>query len=441
MSNVAEIVNRVVAFRPRASALGEGGRLLRGGSLTIADQVVASGTTFATGVLIGRICSKEEFGLYMLGFSVVTFLMTIQASLVSTPYMIYFPRTDEATRPRLTGSALLFQMVLAACAAVIIGVVAFGAWIFTSTPGMPSMLAALAAAILFLLLRDFIRQICFARLEVMHAFGFDVSVAGCQLLALGALAIVGWMNASSALIALGLACALGASGWYWTHRDSIQVHLPSAAADFSRAWVSGKWLFASGLVWSISMNLYAWLIVGFHGAASVGAWGVAVGTVTLLNPFMLGLQNYLGPHIMHAHTPNDMRSLARAVTSSTVLYAGSLLMFSVLMYLFGDQLVVAIYGSKYAGGGPVVAILSLNLVFLAIGFCVSRGLFAMEKASLDFRVNFVALATMIVLGVTLSRNYGPLGAALGQVATSATAAVVRTAVFAATLRRTRRALT
>jgi O-antigen/teichoic acid export membrane protein len=408
---------------------------LRGGSLTIADQVIASGTTFATSVLIGRTCSKEEFGLYMLGFSVLTFLMTIQGSLISTPYMIYYPRTEENHRPRFTGSALLFQLTLGVIVALLIVVGAFIAWQLQPTSGMTGMLLALGIAISFLLLRDFIRQVCFAQFEVSRAVAFDASVAAWQLGALGILAIAGALNASSELLALGSACAVGSLGWYWSRRAAIAIHLPSAKGDLALAWSSGKWLFASGLVWSISMNLYAWLIVGFHGAASVGAWGVALGTVTLLNPLILGLQNYLGPHIMHAYARGGVEQLARTVLKSSLTYAGSLLLFSAVLFLAGDFLVVLLYGPKYAGSGLLVALLSINLVFVALGFCLSRGLFAMEEASLDFRVNFVALAAMLVLGIGFARAYGPMGAALGQIAASASAAVVRVAVFILAFRR------
>lgn len=48
------------------------------------------------------------------------------------------------------------------------------------------------------------------------------------------------------------------------------------------------------------MNLYAWIVAAFHGTASAGSWAAALGVMTLINPLMLGVQNYLGPRIMHA---------------------------------------------------------------------------------------------------------------------------------------------
>src|SRR5690348_9631784 len=47
------------------------GRTLHQGIISLADQAVASATNFATGIIIARACSKEELGLYMLGFSLI----------------------------------------------------------------------------------------------------------------------------------------------------------------------------------------------------------------------------------------------------------------------------------------------------------------------------------------------------------------------------------
>jgi O-antigen/teichoic acid export membrane protein len=99
------------------------------------------------------------------------------------------------------------------------------------------------------------------------------------------------------------------------------------------------------------------------------------------------------------------------------------------MYFSGDALVSTIYGAKYAGNGMLVALLSLNATILTVGFAVSRGLFALQLASIDFYVNFVALACFIIFGIALVRSIGPIGAALAQIATNALATLVRTVAF------------
>jgi hypothetical protein len=71
----------------------------------------------------------------------------------------------------------------------------------------------------------------------------------------------------------------------------------------------------------------------------------------------------------------------------------------------------------------------LNLLISAIAFSFSRGLFALERADDDFKVNLVAFALMLTVGVSLAYAYGVIGAAFGLIASNLTATVLRAVVF------------
>jgi hypothetical protein len=66
--------------------------LLQNSGLSVLDQAVVSGTSFATSVLLGRFASQEELGVYYLALSVVYFTRGVQEQVVSAPYMIYCSR-------------------------------------------------------------------------------------------------------------------------------------------------------------------------------------------------------------------------------------------------------------------------------------------------------------------------------------------------------------
>ena len=94
---------------------------LHQGIISLADQAVASATNFVTGVIIARACSKEELGLYMLGFSLILLMTDFQTSLITTPYMVYAPRLKGSAHALYTGSTLIHQ--LAFCLLTMLGVV------------------------------------------------------------------------------------------------------------------------------------------------------------------------------------------------------------------------------------------------------------------------------------------------------------------------------
>src|SRR6478609_1956108 len=94
--------------------------LLQKSGLSVLDQAVVSGTSFATSVLLGRFTSQEELGVYYLALSVVYFTRGVQEQLVSAPYMIYCSRRQGAALAEYAGSALVHQCVVMLATAIVL---------------------------------------------------------------------------------------------------------------------------------------------------------------------------------------------------------------------------------------------------------------------------------------------------------------------------------
>src|SRR4051812_6238069 len=93
---------------------------LRNGALSLFDQALVSGTSFLTSVIIGRLGSKEEFGIFYVALTIVYLARGIQEQLVSAPYVVYcHGRRDEA-RALYAGSSLMHCLGLSAVLAVVL---------------------------------------------------------------------------------------------------------------------------------------------------------------------------------------------------------------------------------------------------------------------------------------------------------------------------------
>jgi O-antigen/teichoic acid export membrane protein len=402
---------------------------LHQGIISLADQAVASGTNFLTGIIIARACSKEEFGLYMLGFSLILLMTDFQTSLITTPYMVYAPRLKGKAHALYTGSTLIHQSAF--CLITMIGV-ACGAFAVSKgmgPRGLGPVLWVLAFAIALIMLREHARRVSFARLRLKTAFLFDTSIAIGQIIGLLLLARFGLLSASRAYWVIGLVCGLAVVGWLWSDRGCYNPRMSESIADLKKNWILGKWVFASGLVWTVSMNLYPWLLAAFHGVASAGVWAACLGVVSVANPLLLGIQNLAGPKIAHEYAANGLIALHRLVLNITVVVAAPMLMFSLAMFVWGGRILTLLYGSQYLGNGIIVAILALNLLVTAAAFSFSRALFAVNRANTDFLVNFTALFIMLTVGLWLVRAYGPIGAAFGLLGANFATSAVRAGVF------------
>lgn len=404
------------------------------GFIALADQAVASATNFLTGVIIGRACTKEQFGLYMLGFSIVLFVMSLQTSLISTPYMVYSPRLKGSARVRYTGSVLIHQLGLSILAVIALAVGGVALSFGVGPQGLAPVVWALVVVITFILVREYARRVCFANLRFKTALILDSCVAVVQIGGLLLLAYLGLLSASMTYWIVGLACGIAAVGWLISKRKTFALQLTRAISDFGRNWSFGKWVFASGLLWALSMNLYPWILAAFHGTASTGVWAACFGVTAIGNPLLLGMQNFFGPKIAHSYAEGGPIILRRFVIKASGFFTLLITPFCVALLLFGGSLIVVLYGDKYAGNGLVVSILALNLLVSTVAFSFSRALFAMERADVDFAVNFVALFILLTLGFWLVKAFGPLGVACALLTGNTTATAVRYILFSRLVR-------
>jgi O-antigen/teichoic acid export membrane protein len=402
---------------------------LHQGFFSLADQAVASITNFVTGVIIARSSSKEEFGLYMLGFSLILLVSDLQTSLIATPYMVYAPRLKGRAHALYAGSTLIHQIVFSLVGMLLLGCAAIGSRLGIGPRGLEPVLWALGAMVGLIMLREFVRRICFAGLKLRSVLVFDICVGLAQVGGLLLLARLGVLSASVAYWFIGPVCGVAALVWIWRERNFFHLQLAQSVADLKTNWTFGRWVFASGLVYTASANLYSWLLAFFHGPAAAGVFAACVGVVSASNPALLGLQNFVGPKTAHEYATKGQRALRRFVLKISGMMAIPVGVLTVVLILWGDRFVALLYGKRYAGNGLVVAVLALNLLVTAMGFSFSRALLAMERARVDFLLNLVALITMLTLGLWLVRTHGAVGAAIGLLGATLATSLVKAGIF------------
>jgi O-antigen/teichoic acid export membrane protein len=398
-------------------------------AISLVDQGVVSAANFLTGVIIARACSKEELGLYSLGFSLILMMADLQSSLIMTPYMVYAPRLKGRAHALYTGSTLLHQIGF--CVLSMVGLV-IGAIVVShgvGPKGLGPVLWSLVIVITLIMLREHARRVSFARLQLTTALYFDTSIVVAQIAGLLVLAHFHLLSANSAYWIVGLASGLAVLGWLWWDRDFYEPRLKESLADLKRNWILGKWVLASGLLWAVGVNLYPWLLAAERGVGSTGIWAACLGVVSVGNPVLLGLQNLIGPKISHSYAAGGAKGLNRLVVKLAAVAAAPMALLCLAMFIWGGPLLTHLYGKQYAGNGWIVAILSLNILVTAIAFPLSRALFALNRANIDFIVNFTAVFIMLTAGLWLVRSFGPMGAAFGLLGANLVTSMVRAGVF------------
>ena len=415
-SPMGGVSNSNVTFWERISTAAATGGLRLGlskGTITILDQSVASASNFATSVIIGRACSKTELGFYMLGFTIMLFAAGVQQSLILSPYIVFSARRDGVELRRYTGSSLIHQLGLCSATALILAHASFILSFVNGSERLDRIVWVLAAVMPPVLLREFARQVSFARLQVGVALLLDCCVFVVQMGGLLLLARFGALSSSRAYWVIVGACGVTSLVWLFWSRHAFAFSLDQVLPDLRQNWRLARWLFGSTVGRAGSTQMYPWILTAFHGAAATGVLAACRGILFAANPFLLGLQNFLGPKFAHEFHKNGLDGLYRATVRVVLVIAAVMGVFCLAMLLFGGSILKIVYGEKYAGYAVVIAVLALVQLVSAVNAPLTSSLMAMERTDVEFKCSLAAVVVISTIGIWLVRGYGPLGVAFG----------------------------
>lgn len=399
------------------------------GTMTIVDQSLVSCGNFLTSVIIGRACSKEELGFYMLGFTLMLFSAGVQQALILSPYIVFSARCSGRELRRYTGSSFLQQIALCGVTVAVLLVAAVVLYFAHSSRRLDTIVWALAAAVPFMLVKEFARQLSFARLQVKTALVLDCSLLFAQVSGLLVLARFGLLSASRAYYLSGAACAAISLIWFLCTRRLFAFSSARVFADFRQNWRLGKWLFASSVSRAGSAQMYPWILTAFHGVAATGVLAACRGIIFAANPFLIGLHNFLAPKSAHEFHKSGPHGLYRVVSQAMFVIAVVMGVFCLAMLWFGDSALKIVYGSKYAGHGAVIGVLAVGQLVSAITIPLTSGLLAIERSDVEFKSCLAAVAVMFTVGIWLVRGHAALGVACGLLVGNMASLIVGWVVF------------
>ena len=236
----------------------------RNSIVSLADQSVVSATNFITGVIIGRACTKEQFGLYILGFSIILIMMEIQCRLILAPYTIYIPKFKDDLKALYSGSTLIHQLFLSLFIVACLGFFTYINLTFKIFKELKDVFLSLALTITFILLKDYLRRVFFAQLRMTRALLLDSSVAIILLAGVVLLGKYDALSATRSFLIIGLSCGIFTMVFLIVLRKNFNIQMKEVFSDAIRNWSFGKWLLAGNIAYIASTQLYPWMLAVFR---------------------------------------------------------------------------------------------------------------------------------------------------------------------------------
>ncbi|MGW8256187.1 MAG: lipopolysaccharide biosynthesis protein [Thermoguttaceae bacterium] len=387
------------------------GRSSRFAVTSIFDQGVVSATNFATMLIIARLCSKADVGVYYLGWTIILFLMGAQGNLISIPYTMHCRRREEESSASYAGSTLVHQLCVSFFAIVCIFALSIITYFDFGPSEMLTVEWVLIIIVPIVLLREYIRRFMFAHLAVGGALLLDICVSCIQITGLLSLAFFHELSVPGVYAIVGCACVLSLLVWMLTNHHPIDFQRKRILSDWRENWHFGKWAFA-GQFTGLSFYILPWLLTFAHSTAETGMFAACNTLVGLANPFVLGMCNFLTPKSAHAFSNEGVAGLNRVLRKTALVFAISLGLFFLLTFFAGNFMAVLVYGGKFHGAGPVIAVLSFALLLDALGLTANNGLWATDHPGANFPVDIAQMSVTLATALWLVFPLGALGIAV-----------------------------
>jgi O-antigen/teichoic acid export membrane protein len=290
------------------------------------------------------------------------------------------------------------------------------------------MSMALAIAAPLSLMWEFARRMMLAQLRVAHATIVDVVAASLQVVALLGLAWCERLDGSAAIAMLGLGCALPALVCL---RGLLPQRRPHHLAQYwGRNWQLGKWIMGSQMARALSSVVPIWLLAWLAGDPAAGVFAACVSIPMISNPLIFAIGNLLMPKAAHAFADEGPSGVVRLVLRGTTAAAAALIPLGLVLIFAGESILELVYGPRYVGHGPTLAVLGLCPLVWAATSVLACGQAALKQTRANFVATISGIVVSAVVIAALASGWQVLGAAIGLLAGSATMCVIQAWQFA-----------
>ena len=393
------------------------------GALTLLDQALTSGSSFFVSILLARMLSVMEYGVYSLAVSVFLFTSSFQNALLLEPMGVFGSSSYRSKQRLYLAAVTRINLVLCTAVSVLLAVVALlyrfsthNTVVFTALLGVS--LVYTTPVLLFWLWR----RAAYLRLTPGIAMRGSCVYAAIIFTGLYCVKHDNWLSPFSAFLLQGVAAATASVVLIRSVMPTRQAggSALSTSAVFKCHWEYGKWVVATSVGYWLTTGAY-YIFVGLFLPLERVAELRALQNLSLpVNQFLAAQTNLLLPLASAQFADRGLAALRKITNLFTILFTTSALAYLLILVLFGSRLMSLIYPASYIYLAYLLPLSALPVVLIAAAQGTVIGLWAKRLPREVFWGYSISGVVSLPLGILLTRYAGLTGALI---ALSSSAAV------------------
>ena len=384
--------------------------------------MLVSGTNFAAGILLARLCAPEEYGAFAVGFMTLMLLAGVQRATITDPLAVLGPGRGEGELKRFVRSLSQAQTWQAALLAGATGLSAAAVWLAGGPEATSQALLGTAVAGFFVLGQDYRRRVLFTKLQPKRVLSIDALFC---LLYLGGLAVLWqwgvahgaadhYLSARNTLLTMAAAAAAASALGSSLIRAYQAEHGLAEPRFWRESWQFGRWLLGDFLGFSLMVQGGIFAVAAMTGNAQAAVFESARLVVGPLQILMTGGHAFLMPWAATQLAEGGREGLARSLRPVVLVWTMAFVGYPLLVALTPKLWLSLFYGGRYDSAASALVLWAG--VYAALGLSQLPWIVVqvLRRPELAMIVNLSVGAAGLLLMIALTAAVGVEGAVAGR---------------------------
>lgn len=186
---------------------------------------------------------------------------------------------------------------------------------------------------------------------------------------------------------------------------------PKFEFDKTVAWDMfhfGKYILGGGIVWFLYSNLDNIVVGKLLGVTMLGYYAIAMNVSTFLSQYLLDRVGFI-MYPAYSRIQEDPEDVKRVMLKVLKYVSIVLFPFSFGLFIFAPDILRLVFGEKWLPATNILRILAFVGMFRGMGSVIWPIFAARGKAKADFQVNLVQVAIFFILVVPLAIKFKLIG--------------------------------
>ena len=388
--------------------------------VALIDQGLASGANFLITVLLARQMIPAEFGVFVLTYSILLFIKSLQMALITQPMSVLGVPLEGREVQKYFSSLTIGQLILGVCFVMILLV---GACLLDFIP-MQTKVAptffAMALASFPYQGQEYFRRALFARFKTAFALLNDFLCYSLQTIGIILLYLYNLLSGPNVFYVIGISSAIAMLYGYIQCHEFIGSDFSKFKKIIKKNWDHGKWLLSSTLLMWTSGQAYFFIAAFFLGPVAPAVLRAAQNVYGPTHVLLNGLEGFAPQIASKKYSSGGIEKLNNFLKFLLIILLVIMGLYCLFASLGSEFLLNILYKKQYSGYGKIVMLLGITYILNSLMRVPSIGLRAINKPKGIFYAHAASSCVTIGFGILLVKFLGITGAVLGTVISALT---------------------